>query len=357
MSKRESYGSKKGEADKEAEKEAEGDKDKDRNFLASLYSTPYPAKSEEAGKPAEEKAPGGDISDEGKLKLFVGGLYFQSEKDLTDYFGKIAPIVQCTLKKDKSGVKSRGFAFVTLEDKDGSVRKKVFSIKHKIKDKYVDLKLAESDKKRMDQLSSNKKVFVGGLEPTVDANDLKKYFEKFGGVQDAIVLRDVNTNASRGFGFVTFDSEEVADKCVQENNYDIKGKRVDIKKADPKNQNQRQSRTYPIPSQDHYSVRPDDRTSGMCFPMPYPYMPDGVRPPSYLPGMYPPFPYEPQPGADPEAWRPQWPYSFPLIPPDISKDEGNDSKATEAKPKSPAKEDFPGPTKDYPAKRTTYAPY
>ena len=121
-----------------------------------------------------------------------------------------------------------------------------------INDKYVDVKVAEADKKKMDQLNANKKIFVGGLEPTVDASiffivgffvdDLKTYFEKYGGVQDAIVLRDVRTNASRGFGFVTFDSEEIADKCVQDNNYEIKGKKVDIKKAEPKQISQKQSR-------------------------------------------------------------------------------------------------------------------
>lgn len=76
----------------------------------------------------------------------------------------------------------------------------------------------------------------------INLDDLKTFFEKFGGIQDAIVLRDVNTNVSRGFGFVTFDSEEVADRCVQENDYQIKGKKVDIKKAEPKQVNQKQSR-------------------------------------------------------------------------------------------------------------------
>jgi RNA-binding protein Musashi len=75
--------------------------------------------------------------------------------------------------------------------------------------------------------------------------DLKHYFEKLGAlVQDAIVLRNVNTNASRGFGFITFDSEEMADKLVRVNNYTIKGKKIDIKKAEPKQNKDRPSR-YP----------------------------------------------------------------------------------------------------------------
>jgi hypothetical protein len=34
----------------------------------------------------------------------------------------------------------------------------------------VDVKLAEADKKKMDMLNANKKVFVGGLEQNVDAS-------------------------------------------------------------------------------------------------------------------------------------------------------------------------------------------
>lgn len=74
--------------------------------------------------------------------------------------------------KDKNSTRSKGFAFLTLDDRDGSARKRIFSKKHKINDKYVDVKLAEADKKKMDQLNANKKVFVGGLEPTVDASTI-----------------------------------------------------------------------------------------------------------------------------------------------------------------------------------------
>jgi len=66
---------------------------------------------------------------------------------------------------------------------------------------------------------------------------LKKYFAK-DGVLDAIVLRNVHTNASRGFGFITFESEEAADRCVQRNDFVIKGKKIDVKKAEPKQSKQ-----------------------------------------------------------------------------------------------------------------------
>lgn len=41
----------------------------------------------------------------------------------------------------------------------------------------MDVKIAEADKKKMDQLNAYKKVFVGGLEPTVDASNIN--YDKF----------------------------------------------------------------------------------------------------------------------------------------------------------------------------------
>ena len=35
-----------------------------------------------------------------------------------------------------------------------------------------------------------KKVFVGGLAPSIDEAALRQYFEQFGGVEDAVVMYD-----------------------------------------------------------------------------------------------------------------------------------------------------------------------
>lgn len=46
------------------------------------------------------------------------------------------------------------------------------------------------------------KIFVGGLAFQTQEADLIEYFKKFGRVDDAIVMRDKQTNRGRGFGFV-----------------------------------------------------------------------------------------------------------------------------------------------------------
>ena len=129
------------------------------------------------------------------------------------------------------------------------MKDKVLTRKHEINGKIVDVKLAVEGKKREEMLDSSKKIFVGGLDPTVAngkniiniyyysnyfLDDLRNFFSNFGDVREAVVLFDNNRGASRCFGFVTFDSKETVDLLVKDNNYVIKGKPVDVKQALPK---------------------------------------------------------------------------------------------------------------------------
>ena len=61
----------------------------------------------------------------------------------------------------------------------------------------------------------SKKIFIGGLAPTVDEITLNEYFSKFGLVTDCIVMREKKTNKSRGFGFVIFASEKTVYEVIK----------------------------------------------------------------------------------------------------------------------------------------------
>ncbi|MCQ2818281.1 MAG: hypothetical protein MJ252_13520 [archaeon] len=169
------------------------------------------------------------------LKLFIGGLnYLSMQSDIRSYFETFGEVVSCSLLQDKATSKSRGFAFVTLRDPDNSLSEKILSRKHEINGKIVDVKPAVEGKKREEMLDSSKKVFVGGLDPSVNNDDLKNYFSHYGTVKEACVLFDNNRGASRCFGFVTFEEKETVEKLVKTNNYCINGKKIDVKQAMPK---------------------------------------------------------------------------------------------------------------------------
>ena len=63
-----------------------------------------------------------------------------------------------------------------------------------------------------------KKIFVGGLSWDTNDQGLSEAFSRFGDIEEAKVITDRETGRSRGFGFVTFDSEEAVQKAVSEMN-------------------------------------------------------------------------------------------------------------------------------------------
>jgi cold-inducible RNA-binding protein len=60
------------------------------------------------------------------------------------------------------------------------------------------------------ELTMSKRLFCGGLAWGTTTEDLREAFAPFGEVADAKVVTDRETGRSRGFGFVTFTTEEAA---------------------------------------------------------------------------------------------------------------------------------------------------
>ncbi|XP_050226511.1 uncharacterized protein LOC126676363 [Mercurialis annua] len=87
-----------------------------------------------------------------------------------------------------------------------------------------------------------RKIFVGGLPPSVDSDLLRKLFDKkFGSVDDAQVVevppgdkKPGDKKQSRGFGFVTFKHKKSVSEAVKEHYIAVMGKQIEIKSAIPK---------------------------------------------------------------------------------------------------------------------------
>jgi RNA recognition motif-containing protein len=78
------------------------------------------------------------------------------------------------------------------------------------------------------------KLYIGNLAWRTNTDSLKDAFSAYGQVQDAIVMIDRESGRSRGFGFVTFATEEEAKNAVENmNGRDLEGRniRVDIAAA------------------------------------------------------------------------------------------------------------------------------
>jgi len=83
-----------------------------------------------------------------------------------------------------------------------------------------------------------RKLFIGGLNRSTTDEQLYDYFSSFGAIQDHVVIKDPNTNSSRGFGFVTYSEvgsvENVLDESTGQCQHEIAGKSLDVKRAMPR---------------------------------------------------------------------------------------------------------------------------
>ncbi len=82
-----------------------------------------------------------------------------------------------------------------------------------------------------------RKVFVGGLAPSVDEAQLRGHFSQFGTVEDAVVMYDHENKRPRGFGFITFAEEDAVDRVFSHGAVQtIADKPIEVKAAVPRDQ-------------------------------------------------------------------------------------------------------------------------
>lgn len=79
------------------------------------------------------------------------------------------------------------------------------------------------------------KVFVGNLPWSFNNDTLKELFSKYGEVVEAVVIMDRASGRSKGFGFVTFVTEESMKKAIDKGNgQEIERRKLVVNAAKPR---------------------------------------------------------------------------------------------------------------------------
>lgn len=78
------------------------------------------------------------------------------------------------------------------------------------------------------------KLYVGGLAYSVTEKELEDFFAAVGTVSSVAIIKDRDTNQSKGFGFVEMGSDDEAKKAIAElNGKNLSGRDIIVSEARP----------------------------------------------------------------------------------------------------------------------------
>ena len=83
--------------------------------------------------------------------------------------------------------------------------------------------------------TDNMEIFVGNLSFDISEEELQETFESFGVVSRMKIITDRDSGRSRGFAFVTMDSDEEAKAAIEDlDGKDVMGRALSVREATPR---------------------------------------------------------------------------------------------------------------------------
>uniref|UniRef100_A0A3Q3J5N9 Polyadenylate-binding protein n=1 Tax=Monopterus albus TaxID=43700 RepID=A0A3Q3J5N9_MONAL len=175
-------------------------------------------------------------------KSGVGNIFIKNldksidNKALYDTFSAFGNILSCKVVCDENG--SKGYGFVHFETQEAAERAIEKMNGMLLNDRKVFVGRFKSRKEREAELGARAKeftnVYIKNFGDDMDDEKLRELFSKYGNAMSIRVMTD-DSGKSRGFGFVSFERHEDAQKAVDEmNGKELNGKLIYVGRAQKK---------------------------------------------------------------------------------------------------------------------------
>ncbi|XP_057573588.1 heterogeneous nuclear ribonucleoprotein D-like [Hippopotamus amphibius kiboko] len=176
--------------------------------------------------------------------MFVGGICDNMSKQaLLEYLTQFGEVKDFIIKTHAATGLSRGFGYVLF--KDSATVEKILQVKeHKVDGSPIYLKRAKAIQSKF----SERKVFVGGLNPRVSEEKIREYFEAFGVIENIELPVCPRTNERRAFCFITYTDVKPVKKLLENRYHMIGSRRCEIKIAVPKEYKSQRKAGRHVPS-------------------------------------------------------------------------------------------------------------
>ena len=158
--------------------------------------------------------------------LYLGNLHpYVTEVVLAGLFAGFEGIHELKIIKDRITGMSAGYGFARFVD----VRYAAVALEHVENQVIYGQRIKASwalQKDKDDEFGSHHHVFVGDLSSEVTDAVLMAAFAHFEGSSDARVMWDHGSGRSKGYGFVSFVTKELAERAIEEMNGAYIGSRI-----------------------------------------------------------------------------------------------------------------------------------
>uniref|UniRef100_A0AAX7SU78 Polyadenylate-binding protein n=1 Tax=Astatotilapia calliptera TaxID=8154 RepID=A0AAX7SU78_ASTCA len=179
-------------------------------------------------------------------KSGVGNIFIKNldksidNKALYDTFSAFGNILSCKVVCDENG--SKGYGFVHFETHEAAERAIEKMNGMLLNDRKVFVGRFKSRKEREAELGARAReftnVYIKNFGEDMDDEKLKELFSKYGPALSIRVMTD-ESGKSKGFGFVSFERHEDAQKAVDEmNGKELNGRQVYVGRAQKKGERQ-----------------------------------------------------------------------------------------------------------------------
>lgn len=151
------------------------------------------------------------MSQDKRKILFVGGISaILTEEKIESHFSQYCKVTKVRIMREKKTLEHKGFAFVTLAEASDIPR--VLEMTHIIDGRKVDVQLAsrKGEKKDWKEEQKKRRIFVSNIPSDICNDQLASYFERFGEVRNAYIIRDFLTEQSKNYGYIEFKDLGVA---------------------------------------------------------------------------------------------------------------------------------------------------